>query len=113
MIELNSTDEKILKDAGWELQDNSIVNLTTGCNISGAFLDSFIKDKLEELKEELDDEEDTRELLTDDQIFALEDIDVICSSPYELEDKQGNMITGECALWLKQDILIRHNKRSS
>jgi hypothetical protein len=111
MIKLNSLDEKILNDNGWEFQDDSLVNVKTGCNISGDFVDGFVKDKLEELKEELD-EEDTRELLNDEQIFALEGIEIICSSPFELEDKQGNMITGECALWLKQDILIKHNKRA-
>jgi hypothetical protein len=94
------TEQNIALLHEWDLTDfpNYVSQKNTGCNISGALVVPFIKDTIEELREELID---TTPYESDEVILARHGYDIITESPYELE-KDGEEITGECANWLIQ-----------
>ncbi len=102
---------KLFLDYNWELTEDKATNIITGCTISGALLNSFISDKHEEIMEDL------REKYFDvfEQQFAKMDLTELLEShgyteitDQEIEDPEGNIITGECCNWLKQTIQAQY-----
>lgn len=85
---------------GVKCQIPYVKNTKTGCIIESFYAIKFLIDKLEELKEE-QFPEPTRDFET-----VLEQMGyiLVCESPLEIVDNNGNYITGECALWFKHII---------
>lgn len=99
------------QENGWNIViNNNIIikasNSITGCSIEGNFVSGFVRDKLEELKEE----NHIKTSISFEEVLEKEGLSIICESPFEIEDKEGNIISGECALWLKEELIQKFSK---
>lgn len=98
-VQLLDSDDWVV-DLSGDIQ--SATQRKTGCSVEGYWTIPFIKSKLVDLKDELD------ETSTDfEQLLSDNGLSVICESPFEIEDSNGHMITGECACYLRS-ILLNH-----
>jgi hypothetical protein len=97
---LKILDRSLLEKEGWNCESlpSLISNEKTGCKISGNFVQTFLIQKIEELKEDMNSESTIYP--TDEVLLKNEGMYVICESPFEIVDNNENMITGECAHWL-------------
>lgn len=101
----------ILKQHHWNINIinehvDSASHELEGSFIQGDFVEEFLKNKLEEIIE------DAFDFDTSD-IFEKNGFITICESPLEVKDPDGNLITGECAFWLKQHLIGMELKNAS
>lgn len=101
---LKLSDKNLLEKEGWSCGNlpNLIFNKKTGCKISGKFIQVFLNQKIQELKEDVALESTTYP--TDEVLLKNEGMYIICESPFEIADDDENMITGECAHWLIEEL---------
>ena len=94
----------------WDLSNypNSVSQKMNGCEIKGIMVVPFITDLIEELLEEQDD----TPYISSETLLEQNGYDIITQSPYELE-KDGESITGECALWLVSHLRHLHNNTNN
>lgn len=101
--------KKLLNDNGWDVSNfpESVRNTDTGCVIRGSLVDVFIQDKINELLEEV--AEENKQKLSDEEILKQAGYTIICESPFEIEDQNGALTTGECAGWVLH--YLRHESK--
>lgn len=113
------TNEQItfLNKHGWNaVYTNGILeisNAETGCRFASAFSNDdatlFAIEKIKEISEETNTNQ-INPNLTEEQILEGYGYSIICESPFELHDPKNELITGECALWLKQTLIQRYKE---
>ncbi len=96
--------KKLLENAGWNITNfpNEVSNTETGCKITGQLVDVFIQEIIQELLEE--HKEKTKPKLTDEEVLSSFGYTIICESPFEIEDSNQNITTGQCASWVVQEL---------
>lgn len=110
-IIFNEQELNVLKQNHWNINIindciDSASHELEGSFIQGDFVEQFLKDKLEEILEESFNFETS-------DIFEKNGFITICQSPLEVRDPNGNLITGECAFWLKQHLIVKELNNAS
>lgn len=84
----------LLKKHGWLVSESFIQHTKTGCVLSNIeFFEDFIVDKYNELVE--DEKEESLE--SNEELLKRNGFDIICESPLEIINSNGDISTGECA----------------
>lgn len=117
-MKLSDNELKFLNNNGWKTfyyKDHlKMISEETGCTILGSFAseltEKFARETIEEIKEELLSAEEKTLPLSEKQILNLGGFSLTCESPYELEDENGDVITGQCAKWLSQELVSSYKK---
>lgn len=98
----------LLKENGWEVSFNNLNNTAThayntesGCEISGMFTTDFVLNKIKELRKNLN-----TPFVEFDFKSALEEYgySIISESPFEVKNRRGGKIKGECCLFLREHL---------